>query len=169
MSIALSTSEVTMGRQPPPDIIHAAQAADTKWHIPASVILAQWALESDWGQKAPRGSNNVFGEKCPVGAAGVTAPTTEDEGGKVVDINARFRAFLSVADAFDFHAEHLATSHWLIAARKCLPDIATFCVALGGGTTQHPSYSTDPEYGSKLMEIIEGSDLTQYDHIGAAA
>jgi hypothetical protein len=32
------------------EVIDAAQASHTKWKIPASVTLAQWALESSWGR-----------------------------------------------------------------------------------------------------------------------
>jgi flagellum-specific peptidoglycan hydrolase FlgJ len=152
-----------MGRQPPPDIVRAAQAADTKWHIPASVMLAQWALESGWGQHMPGGSNNPFGDKSLPGQGGVSALTTEDLGGNVVKLTQPFRAFLSIADAFDFHAQHLATSRFYVPARACLPDVAGFCDALGGGTPQKPSYSTNPNYGPLLMEIVRDSDLTQYD------
>ena len=152
-----------MGTQPSPDVIAAAQAANSKWHIPASVLIAQWALESGWGRREPRGSNNPFGEKAPAGAHGVAAPTTEDVGGAVVHINATFRAFLNIDDAFDFHAEHLATSHCFIPARTCLPDVEKFCDALGGGTAAKPNYSTSPVYGRSLTAIIRDSNLEAYD------
>jgi len=152
-----------MATQPPPDVIAAAKAARAKWRIPASVLIAQWALESGWGRREPPGSNNPFGEKAPTGEPGVTAPTTEDMGANVIHINATFRAFLNLADAFDFHAEHLATSHWFIPARACLPDVEKFCDALGGGTAARPNYSTSPDYGRSLMAIIRDSNLGAYD------
>ncbi len=123
-----------MGAQPPADVVAAAQAASSQWKIPACVLLALWALESGWGKREPPGSNNPFGEKAPSGAPGVSAPTTEDIGRAVVHTSAVFRAFLNITDAFGFHAEHLATSHWFIPARACLPDVRKFCDALGGGT-----------------------------------
>lgn len=152
-----------MGTQPPADVVAAAKAAAANWHIPASVLLAQWALESGWGKREPPGSNNPFGEKALTGAHGVLAPTTEDLNGKVVHVEAMFRAFLNVEDAFDFHAEHLATSHWFIPARACLPDVQKFCDALGAGTSAQPNYSTNPLYGRSLMEIIRDSNLEFYD------
>lgn len=152
-----------MSTQPPPDIIAAAKLAHAHWNIPVCVILAQWALESGWGKHEPKGSNNPFGEKAPAGAPGVAAPTTEDEGGVDVHITAQFRAFLNLDDAFDFHAEHLATSRWFAPARACLPNIAAFCNALGGGTIAKPNYSTNPDYGQSLMEIIRDSNLEAYD------
>ena len=33
----------------PPDIVAAAQAANRTWHIPASITIAQWMVESDYG------------------------------------------------------------------------------------------------------------------------
>lgn len=152
-----------MGTQPPPNVVAAAMAADARWRIPASVLLAQWALESGWGRREPPGSNNPFGEKAPAGEPGVSAPTTEVIGGKVDHVTGVFRAFLDIADAFDFHAEHLATSHWYIPARACLPDVERFCEALGGGTPARPNYSTSPDYGRSLMAVIRDSNLRTYD------
>lgn len=152
-----------MGTQPPANVVAAAKTAAAKWHIPASVLLAQWALESGWGKREPAGSNNPFGEKAPAGVHGVSAPTSEDIEGDVVHINAMFRAFLNVADAFDFHAEHLATSHWYTPARARLPDVEKFCDALGGGSAARPNYSTNPLYGKVLMEVIRSSSLEAYD------
>src|SRR5579859_1950720 len=152
-----------MGTQPPADVIAAARAAAAKWRIPACVLLAQWALESGWGRREPPGSHNPFGEKAPAGAPGVAAPTTEVIGGKVEHVTGVFRAFLDLTDAFDFHAEHLATSHWCIGARARLPDVEAFCDALGGGTPERPNYSTSPVYGQSLMEVIRDSNLTAYD------
>jgi len=152
-----------MGIQPPTGVVAAARAADAKWRIPASVLLAQWALESGWGKREPPGSNNPFGEKAPAGTTGVRAGTNEIMNGAVVHISSVFRAFASLDDAFDFHAEHLATSHWFIPARACLPDVERFCNALGGGTAAKPNYSTNPEYGRSLLEIIRDSNLEAYD------
>jgi len=35
---------------PAPYAIAAAKASQAKWHIPASVTIAQWAVESGWGK-----------------------------------------------------------------------------------------------------------------------
>ena len=45
----------------PNAIIAAAQAAQHKWQVPASVSLAQWIIESGWGAHEPAGSNNPIG------------------------------------------------------------------------------------------------------------
>ena len=64
---------------PPPDIIAAAREAQRKWKIPASISLAQWALESGWGRHMPPGSNNPFGMKARPGDPFVTVRTREQD------------------------------------------------------------------------------------------
>jgi hypothetical protein len=58
------------------DVINAAQATQDRWGVPASVTLAQWALESRYGASMPVGSNNPFGIKAVSGQPFVEA----DEG-----------------------------------------------------------------------------------------
>jgi len=144
--------------QPAPYAIAAAKAAQAKWHIPASVSLAQWALESGWGKK-DLGCFNYFGMKCRAGKNDpfVLLPTREIIGGKGVIVQAKFRKFASAEDAFDAHAELLAAAPVYAPARAVLPDISAFANALTG------RYATDPNYGKLLNSIIRGSNLTQYD------
>lgn len=142
--------------QPSGAAITAAQVAAKATGIPASVQLAQWALESGWGAHMPPGSNNPFGIKAVEGQQSVIVPTHEFVNGERVVIEAAFRAFPSLDDAFAEHAE-LLTHPQYEPARACLPDVAAFCNALTG------VYATDPNYGKLLNEIIDGSDLTQYD------
>ena len=142
----------------PPDIIAAAQAAQRKWRIPTSISLAQWALESGWGQHMPPGSNNPFGMKASPGNPFVTVKTREvDQHRREYWIDAPFRRFDSIADAFDFHARLLATATVYGQAREELPDADGFALALTG------RYATDPTYGKALIAIMRGADLYRYD------
>ncbi len=143
--------------QPSGAAITAAQIAAKASGIPASVQLAQWALESGWGEHMPPGSNNPFGIKSVEGQQSVIVSTHEYVNGERVLVNAAFRAFPSLDDAFAAHAALLAHAPQYEPARACLPDVAAFCDALTG------VYATDPNYGTLLKEIIAGSDLTQYD------
>src|SRR5206468_4002908 len=61
----------------PSDIVHYAVAAKAKWKVPASISLGQWALESDWGNAMPDGSNNPFGVKATPGGPSAKATTIE--------------------------------------------------------------------------------------------
>jgi kumamolisin len=140
-----------------PDIIKAAQASQQKWGIPASITLAQWAQESGWGKHMPPGSNNPFGIKATGNQPFVQVPTREFFNGQWVVVQAKFRAFSSIADSFDAHAQLLATSPAYAVARSFENDPAKFANALTG------VYATDPNYGAELNSIISGSNLTQYD------
>lgn len=142
--------------QPAPVFVNAARDSMAKWKIPASVTLAQWALESAWG-KRDLGAFNYFGMKALPGQPSVTIPTHEVIKGQRILIQAAFRKFASVEEAFDAHGKLLATAGVYAHARTFLPDPFKFGDALTG------TYATDPHYGASLASIIRGSNLTQYD------
>ena len=146
-----------MAHQPPPEVVTAAQFAMEATDIPASVQLAQWALESGWGAHTPPNSNNPFGIKAVDGEPSVTVATHEFIDGSMKIVNAAFASYASLAAAFTAHANLLANEPQYAPARACLPDVAAFCNALTG------VYATDPNYGKFLNEIIDDSDLTAYD------
>jgi flagellum-specific peptidoglycan hydrolase FlgJ len=141
----------------PADVIAAAQAAHEKWNIPASITLAQWALESGYGRSMPAGSNNPFGIKAAAGQPFVEASTREVIDGQSVTIVAKFRKFNSMSDAFDQHGQLLATGRPYAAARTHLDDPDAFADALTG------VYATDPNYGTALKRLMKSNDLYQYD------
>jgi peptidoglycan hydrolase-like protein with peptidoglycan-binding domain len=143
------------------DVIAAAEAAQHKWGVPASVTLAQFILESGAGRHMPQGSNNPFGIKARTGEPSVAAPTHEVIGGRSVAITANFRKYTSFAEAFDAHARLLATGKPYIAAMRVKDDPNRFADALTG------VYATDPQYGSKLRSIMLRDDLYQYDTEGS--
>ena len=145
----------------PADIIAAAKASQAKWKIPASISIAQWAVESGYGRHMPAGSNNPFGIKARAGEPSVGARTREVLGGKDVYITDGFRKFDSIADAFDKHGEFLATRRPYANARTKLPDPDAFADALTG------VYATDPHYGSVLKGLMRSANLYQYND-GAA-
>ncbi len=97
--------------QVPPDIADAAVSSQTRWNVPASVTLAQWAVESAWGADMPTDSNNPFGIKAGLLQSAVESPTHEVVAGERVAIVARFRKFDSLSDAFDQHGKLIATNH----------------------------------------------------------
>jgi flagellum-specific peptidoglycan hydrolase FlgJ len=145
------------GRTPPETVVAAAQASQQRWNIPASVTLAQWALESGWGRSMPHGSNNPFGIKARRGEPAVDAATDEVIGGRRIRINAGFRKFASLADAFDHHGRLLATGRPYARARGMLPDPDRFADALTG------VYATDPRYGTKLKSMMRSNDFYRFN------
>jgi len=145
----------------PPEIIAAAREAERKWRIPASISLAQWAVESGWGRHMPPGSNNPFGIKARPGDPFVTVRTREqDRDGHDYFIETAFRKFGSIAEAFDAHGA-LLNKPVYARARAALPDPDRFADALTG------VYATDRGYGKALRAVMHGSNFCQYD--GAAA
>jgi hypothetical protein len=147
------------GRTPPGAVVQAAQVSQRQWGIPASVTLAQWALESAWGSRMPPGSNNPFGIKARRGDPSVSTGTDEVINGRRIRIRAGFRAFASIADAFDHHGRLLATGRPYRNARATLPDPDAFADALTG------VYATDPSYGRKLRSLMGTNNFYRFNVI----
>ncbi len=143
----------------PEDIIKAAQACHKSSGIPASVSIAQWAVESGWGKHMPPGSNNPFGMKVRKGKDDpyVEVKTREVLKGKTVYIMAKFRKFDSIADAFVAKGILLSTAKVYAKAFAKLPDRDAFINAFA------PIYATDPNYAKLLKSIINSNKLTKYD------
>lgn len=134
-----------------------AKTSAQKAKIFASVVLAQAALESGWGAKAP--GNNLFGIKAGGSWTGptVTFGTHEVLDGQRVAMPDKFRAYADWGGSFDDHAAFLLRNprYKPVLAAKT-PEEA--CKAL-----QAAGYSTSPTYAATLMSIIKSRKLTQYD------
>jgi flagellum-specific peptidoglycan hydrolase FlgJ len=141
----------------PDEVIAAAKKSHEKWRVPASVTLAQWAVESNWGNALPPGSNNPFGIKAAEGQPFVECDTHEVIAGQRVTIKARFRRFDSLDDAFDQHGRLIATATPYRHAMQLCDDPDAFADALTG------VYATDPDYGMVLKRVMHQYNLTSYD------
>lgn len=139
----------------PNDIVDAARAAQEKWHVPASVSIAQWALESGWGAHSP--GNNCFGIKAMSGYKTQTLATHEVVHGHTVATTASFAKFDDIAQAFEVHAKLIASAPVYRDAMSALPNLAKFVQLMSA------HYATDPLYSRKIMSIINAHDLDQYD------
>lgn len=139
------------------DVIRAAQATQRRWGVPASVTLAQWAIESGYGKHMPSGSNNPFGIKARKDQPRVSAWTTEFIGGKSVKVQEPFRAFSSLEEAFMDHGRLLGSVGVYARARKFMGDADAFADALTG------VYATDPNYGAKLKKIMHDNNLYAFN------
>lgn len=143
------------------DTIAAARLAQSKWLVPASVTLAQFAIESGYGKHMPAGSFNPFGIKASGDHPFVTAKTREVINGKSVYIDAKFRKFASFAEAFDAHAQLLATAKVYASAMAAWSkppydlDVGVRLMA------KH--YATAPDYATVILSVIHSQNLQQYD------
>ena len=139
------------------EVADAAVASRMRWTVPASVTVAQWAVESAWGASMPPGSNNPFGIKAVGEQPAVESPTREVIKGETITITARFRMFDSLSQAFDEHGRLLATAPVYKDAMKQADNPEAFADALTG------VYATDPNYGFTLKWVMQNYGLNQYD------
>lgn len=139
-------------------IAPAAQACMRLTGIPASFTIAQAALESSWGERAP--GCNLFGIKADKGWAGpVTAIATHEViKGERVAITDSFRCYRTwdecLADRADFF-------------RKNQRYAACFQEDTGHGWARavaKAGYATDPAYADKLIAVMDGRAMTRFDN-----
>lgn len=149
--------------QPPDWAVAAARAA----HVgrPAalpSVSLAQFAAESAWGTKLT-GTFNYGGIKAQPSHPSSLHWTHEEVKGHLQLVQCAFRDFASPEEYFTAHADLLQHGPACAAYRAALPDLVKATDLLGHGRVGRPRYATDSAYGTKLMAIVRGSNLTRYD------
>lgn len=119
-------------------------------NLPAELTLAQWALESEWGQKQPR--YNCFGIKAYPGCFAVQPlETFEIFDGVRRSVVQNFAAFPSLEACFRKHADLLTSgkpyaSAWTQYLKT--RDLQTLIYQIA------PIYATDPHYSQVLCELI---------------
>ncbi|MFO0549951.1 MAG: glucosaminidase domain-containing protein [Polyangiaceae bacterium] len=142
---------------PPADVIAYAQQSERETGVPASVTLAQWALESGWGKSSP--NNNPFGMKATSSQAGFTSATKEQGASGLVKTTAKFRSFENLGEAFKEHGEYLKRRFPWAMEHTDSPD--DFISALQ--SHKDIKYATDKDYVSKITGIINHNNFRQYD------
>jgi len=141
----------------------AAQECQRVTGIPASFTLAQAALESSWGARAP--GNNLFGVKADRSWKGKTVdvPTHEVIRGKRVAIVDTFRAYESWAECMADHARFFKVNPRYAACFRETTGEGWARAAAAAG------YATDPDYAQKLIAVMRGRNMAQYDVLPRAA
>lgn len=122
-----------------------------------SLVIAQAILESGWGKKAIE--NNIFGIKAGSSWRGkvVTRETREWDGDKYVIKKSKFRAYDSIEDSIMDYLNLVGNTKRYEKVRnaKDYKEAARLIYEAG--------YATDPHYTDKIVNIIEGNSLYQYD------
>lgn len=134
-----------------------ARKIGKKYDLYPSVILAQAALESNFGQSdLAQANKNFFGIKAKDGQ-GVSYPTEEVKDGQRITIQDNFESYKSPVDSFKHYGLLLSQAQRYQPVREAKsPQEA--CHRL------HPSgYSTDPGYGQRLVDLIDQYQLETYD------
>ncbi len=124
-----------------------------RYHIPASITLAQGVFESRAGlSPLATVGNNHFGIKCH-GWTGRTIAQDDDERDEC------FRAYDNARQSYEDHSKFLATG------RRYAPlfQIAQTDYRGWARGLKACGYATNPNYANKLIEIIELYRLYQYD------
>jgi flagellar protein FlgJ len=134
----------------------SAQVASAASGVPAPLILAQAALESGWGKREIRADDgtqsfNLFGIKADRSWKGpvVETTTTEYVDGEPQRVRAKFRAYASYDEAFTDYAKFITRNP------RYANVLAADTPAEAAHGLQKAGYATDPQYGQKLVRIMQ--------------
>lgn len=137
-------------------LLPAALESERKYGVPASVTLAQAALESAWA-RSPIGGYNIFGIKGKGPAGTVSVSTREYIKGRWVRINDNFAKYNNFQEAVMKHGQvfqgnYKGYKNGLAIYAKTKNDYA-FIDAVGS------TYATDPQYKQSIKKIMKDYDL----------
>ncbi len=132
----------------------AQQAARQLGVSPVSLV-AQAALETNWGRSMPRtaggsSSNNLFGIKAGGAWSGdsVQSTTQEYDSGTASTVKAQFRSYSSPSQCFQDYVSLLQSNPRYAGALGTGANTQAFASALQSG-----GYATDPAYATKLGAV----------------
>ncbi|WP_162258969.1 glycoside hydrolase family 73 protein, partial [Weissella kandleri] len=140
-----------------PGVKHASQC----YNVWGSVMMAQAALESGWGQsQLSIQANNYFGIKGSYNGQSVTMRTAEyDENGNLYYTDAKFKKYPSPTESMNDNGNLLRNGtswdhkYYSGAWKENADTYAKAAHALNG------KYATDPNYATKLISIIQSNNF----------
>ncbi|MCI2032973.1 MAG: glycoside hydrolase family 73 protein [Lactobacillus sp.] len=140
-----------------------AQELHQTYGVFASITLAQAILESDWGQSTLASDyHNLFGIKSSDAAHSQVLTTQEYVNDKWVTIKARFAVYPNDQASMKAHALLFVNgTNWNPAQYQEVLKATTYQAAATALKTD--GYATDPDYPSKLVNLIKEWRLDQYD------
>ena len=124
-----------------------------------SVLIAQAAIESNWGRSSLSSKyNNFFGIKASKSWKGKTVnmKTGEVFDGKQVTINSNFRVYDGLADSIRDRNRLLRMPRYKAVELATTPRAQAEAIKAAG-------YCTATNYVSSIMATISANNLTQYD------
>jgi flagellar protein FlgJ len=132
-----------------------AQEAGQQLGVAPSNLIAQAALETNWGRTLPHdgaghSSNNLFGVKATGSweGASVQAQTTEVTAQGPTSEVAPFRSYADATQSFQDYVSILRNNPRYAAALNTGSDARAFAAGL-----QRGGYATDPDYARKVSAI----------------
>lgn len=148
----------------------ASNMAQNSWRktgMSAALQTAQAILETGWGQSVPvdkytgQLSNNLFGIKGQGPAGAVTSNTWEVYNGVTYRVDDEFRAYTDPEQSWSDHKEFLLNRDRYKPVTEVMHDYQQ-----GAWALKRAGYATDPEYATKLMNIIKTNNLAELDKVG---
>jgi flagellar protein FlgJ len=137
------------------DLWPQAQDAGTLLGVDPRHLIAQAALETNWGQSLPKDaaggtSNNLFGIKATADwtGAAVNSGTQEFSNGVASNTTAQFKAYATPTQSFQDYVALLRNNPRYAAALNTGSDVHAFAAGL-----QRGGYATDPEYANKIAAV----------------
>jgi hypothetical protein len=133
----------------------------------AALQTAQAILETGWGQSVPvdkytgKFSHNLFGIKGTGPNGSVVSNTWEVYNGVSFRIDANFRAYNDIDEAWADHKQFLLAQPRYATFRTVMHDYAE-----GAWALKRSGYATDPLYAIKLLDLINRYDLWVLDMEG---
>lgn len=134
----------------------AAQTACRPYQLPASVCIAQAALESGWGQYVI-GDYNLFGRKWNGTGPYIEKVTEEYSDGEWLTVAAKFQDYSSLTEAIEDWCILITQEPVYAPCLVYRDDVEGFVQVLA------PVYATDPNYADKVLATISANNLTQFD------
>ncbi len=138
------------------EVARIAAVLEVKTGCPAQLLVAQWAVESDWGAK-PVGRFNCFGMKRAARhAQGCFVPTREVVDGRAVVLDLEFADYDSLEDSCKDYAWLITNGRPYHAAWEqfqCNHDLTALITAVAH------VYASDPGYAHLVAEIAGQKDV----------
>lgn len=141
----------------------AATEASSKYGTYTSVMIAQAAVESGWGQSslAKEPNNNLFGIKGDYNGQSVSMKTGEYGSNGYYTTTAKFRKYPSYTESFNDNGALIREQMGSYYSGAWVENAKNYQEATQNGL--QGKYATAPNYASTLNSVIKANNLDQYD------
>ncbi|MGT2926975.1 glycoside hydrolase family 73 protein [Streptococcus cuniculipharyngis] len=145
------------------DIAPHAQRLSQVYGVPASLIMAQAALSSNYGSYVLAVTyHNLFGLVAQPGQTSVELRTDRYLAGKLTTISQRFVVYRSWKESLYDYMAKLKSGAWGKDLYQTLATSSDYKIS--AKALEAAGFSTAPDYAEELINIIEAKNLTQYDN-----
>lgn len=146
-----STEAISTPKEFVHKVWHAAKQAASIIGVHPGVIIAQAALETDWGKKIIAKSNNLFNIKANTDSPQkVSANTLEYKNGVVVKETANFKKYNDISDSMMDYAHLIKQQPRYEKAVQNADRPRAYAKEL-----QAAGFATDTNYANKIMAIMD--------------